>query len=142
MKLFLLLSLSLSFLFCDAQLVASIDNTLQKVINESKSKEIQDIKITYDPFNTNRAQPNTKQAQKSTMKQYVTRLKHRSELALSMIFNKNAFINGKWYKENDKLADYKVIKINQDIVVLKKNSKYTTLKLPVSEMVLVTKEEI
>lgn len=138
MKLFLSLFLSLSFAFCDAQLIANIDHALQKVINESDKKEIKEIKVSYDPFNTNKV----KQIQESKFEQERVPQKNRSELALSMIFNKNAFINGKWYKENDKLADYRIIKINQDIVILKKNSKYSTLKLPLSDMVLVTKEEI
>jgi len=59
-----------------------------------------------------------------------------------MIFNKNAFINGKWYKENEKIADYRITRINQDIVVLKKKNKYTTLKLQQSDKILITTEEI
>ena len=142
MRAILLLSLTLSFLLSDAKLIASIDNTLQKVIFESRSKEVSDIKISYDPFNINKPKPMSRQTEESTTFQQTEPSKYLSKPILSMIFNKNAFINGKWYKENEKLADYKIIKINQDIVVLKKNNKYTTLKLPLSDTILVTKEEI
>ncbi len=142
MRAILLLSLTLSFLLSNDKLIASIDKTLQKVIHESNSREVSDIKISYDPFNTNKPKAVDTQTKESTNFQKAQPQKHPSKLALSMIFNKNAFINGKWYKENEKLADYRIIKINQDIVVLKKNSKYTTLKLPLSKTVLVTYEEI
>ncbi len=142
MKALLLLSVSVSFLISDAQLVASIDKTLQKVIFESNSKEISDIKISYDPFNTKQSKANAPLSKKATNTKQSKAPKHSLSPVLSMIFNKNAFINGSWYKENEKLADYRIIKINQDIVVLKKNNKYTTLKLPQSNLVLVTKEEI
>lgn len=142
MRAILLLSLTLSFLLSNDKLIASIDQTLQKVIYESSSKEVSNIKISYDPFNTNKPKAVDTQTKKSTNFQKPQPQKHPSKLALSMIFNKNAFINGKWYKENEKLADYRVIRINQDIVVLKKNNKYTTLKLPQSNTILFTKEEI
>jgi hypothetical protein len=142
MRIIILLSVTLSFLISDAKLIASIDKTLQKVIHESKIKEVTDIKISYDPFNTNKPKSINTQTKKSTKFQQTKMRKHPSKLALSMIFNKSALINGIWYKENEKLADYRIIKINQNIVVLRKNNKYTTLKLPQSNMILVTKEEI
>ena len=142
MKIIILLSATLSFLMSDAKLIASIDKTLQQVIHESKIKEVSDIKISYDPFNTNKQKLTETQTKKSTKFQQTKMKKQSSKLALSMIFNKSALINGIWYKENEKLADYRIIKINQDIVVLRKNNKYTTLKLPQSNTILVTYEEI
>lgn len=142
MRAILLLSLALSFLLSNDKLIASIDKTLQKVIHESRSKEVSDIKISYDPFNTNKPKPINTQIEKSTNSEQLKMQKQPLKPALSMIFNKKAFINGTWYKENEKLADYRVIRINQDIVVLKKNNKYTTLKLPLSDKILITTEEI
>lgn len=141
MRLFILLSFMIGFLMSDSQLISNIDKTLQKVINESKTKTLSDIKIDYDPFNTNKPKPGIKQVQKDEPSKPQPQIDSNQPL-LSMIFNKKAFINGKWYKENEKFADYVITKINQDIVVLKKKNRYTTLKLPMSNTILITKEGI
>ena len=141
MKTILTLFLTLSFLNSDTKLVSSINETLQKVIYQS-AKEVGDIQVSYDPFNNNKPKAIEKQTKKVTTFQQTQPQKQPKSLALSMIFNKNAFINGKWYKENEKIADYKITKINQDIVVLKKKNKYTTLKLQQSDKILITTEEI
>jgi hypothetical protein len=141
MRAILLLIFILSFLNSDEKLVSSINATLQKVMKES-TKEVRDIKVSYDPFNTNKTKFVKKATKKSNSLKKVISKKQPSKLALSMIFNKKAFINGTWYKENEKLADYRITRINKDIVVLKKNNKYTTLKLPLSDSILITKEEI
>lgn len=143
MKPILALLLSLSFLISDTNLIASIDKTLQKVIQESRNKKLSDIQISYDPFNNNnKSKFITSPTKKSTNYKQPRSQKQFPSPVLSMIFNKNAFINGKWYKENEKFVDYRVIKINQDIVILKKNNKYTTLRIPLSDNILVTTEEI
>lgn len=46
---------------------------------------------------------------------------------LSTIINSSAMINGNWYKKNDKINDYLVIKITKDSVKLKKGNKKLTL---------------
>jgi len=141
MRTIFILCLTLSFLNSDDKLASNISDTLKKIIQES-TKEIDNIKISYDPFNSNQPKVTEKQTKKPTTSQEIKQIKNPSILSLSMIFNKNAFINGKWYKENEKLADYKITKINQDIVVLKKKNKYTTLRLPSSDTILITKKEI
>ena len=141
MRIVLTLFLTLSFLNSDTKLVSSINETLQKVIYQS-AKEVGDIRVSYDPFNNNKPKAIEKQTKKVTTFQQAQPQKQTTSLALSMIFNKNAFINGKWYKENEKIADYRITRINQDIVVLKKKNKYTTLKLQQSDKILITTEEI
>ncbi len=139
MKIFIFLTLFITVLISDAKLVSNIDKTLQKVMNESRAKTVESIKVDYDPFN-----PISKK-QEIVKKSKPVKKKHKSQAKkplLSMIFNKKAFINGKWYKQNDKYADYVITKIDKDIVVLKKKDRYTTLKLPTSNQILITKKEI
>ncbi len=131
MKTILLLTSVISLLICDDKLVSSIEKTLQEVINQSKNKKISDIKIDYDPFSTTKVIKVKNSEKKNKIIKDIPK-----KPILSMIFNKNAFINGKWYKVNDKFADYVIKKIYQDIVVLKKNNRYMRLKLPQSKMVL------
>ena len=131
MKTILLLTSVISLLICDDKLVSSIEKTLQEVINQSKNKKISDIKIDYNPFSATKAIKVKNGEKKNKIIKDIPK-----KPILSMIFNKNAFINGKWYKVNDKFADYVIKKIYQDIVVLKKNNRYMRLKLPQSKMVL------
>ena len=46
-----------------------------------------------------------------------------SSLHLSMIMNKSARINNKWYKENEKIKGYKILKIELSSVTLSKHKK-------------------
>ncbi|MCF6339663.1 MAG: hypothetical protein L3J10_02770 [Sulfurimonas sp.] len=46
---------------------------------------------------------------------------------LSTIINSSAMINGNWYKKDDKINDYLVIKITKNSVKLKKGNKKLTL---------------
>ena len=141
MRWFLVILLTLSYLKADNDIIASINKTLQKVITESKNKTVTDVEISYDPFHAKIEKPVVHKKNKTSVSKTQPQ-KQSLKLTLSMIFNKKAFINGQWYKVNDKFADYRVTKINQDIVVLRKKNKYTTLKLSVSDSILVTKEEI
>jgi len=143
MKTILLFTLTITYLFADTDaLIANIDKTLQKVIIKTQNKSIKNIKVSYDPFNINKTKTTQIKATKQKNKSNPTSKKLHSKPIVSMIFNKKAFINGRWYKENSKFADYVVTKINQNIVVLRKNNKYITLKLPSADKILITKEEI
>ncbi len=142
MKIFILFSLTLSFLFCDAKLIANIDKTFQEVINQSRAKKVNDIKVDYDPFNIKTSKPTTKNVAKLNNQKQSKPKNSSKKPVLSMILNKKAFINGKWYKEGGKFADYAIREINQDIVILEKNSKYSTLKLPLTDTVLIIHQEI
>lgn len=69
-------------------------------------------------------------AEDGTVKKVIVTLK---PLKLSAIMNQNALINQKWYKLNDKIRDYKLIKIEKNHIILKdrynKNKKmYITTK--------------
>ncbi len=141
MKIFILFSLTLSYLFCDAKLIANIDKTFQEVINQSRAKKVDDIKVDYDPFSVKVSKPTTKNAKINDKTETEPKNSSKKPI-LSMVLNKKAFIDGKWYKEGEKFADYLIREINQDIVILEKNSRYTTLKLPLSDTILITHQEI
>ncbi len=95
------------------------------------------LEIKYDPFH-----PSVPSRHKTTPK-VSKKIKHvqHSNLELSMIFNKKAFINGKWVKENQKIADYVVTKIDEDTVFLKKGRKIIKLSITKKDSILVAKEE-
>lgn len=136
----LYLSILFSTLNANDDLVSSIDQTLQKVINISNNKAHKAVKVDYDPF---------KEAVVTTPKIEETVEESTPEIAtptvkkleLSMIFNQKALIDGVWYKENEKISDYRIKKIDKDIVTLSKNNKNTILRLPSSKQVLVVSEE-
>ncbi len=97
------------------------------------------LKIPYDPFF-----PHTKaqkRSQKKTRPPARRNRKHATPLAVTMILNKKAFINGKWVKENQKIADYVVTKIDKNTVFLKKRGKIIILRLSSGNSILITKEE-
>ncbi len=48
-------------------------------------------------------------------------------LTLSAIINSSALINGDWYKQGEKISNYKILKITKTSVTLRKNKKTTVL---------------
>ena len=62
---------------------------------------------------------------KSTSKKQIQR--HSSRLSLEAILNKSALINGKWYKEGEKVDGYKLEKVNYKSVLLTRNKKQVLL---------------
>jgi len=51
------------------------------------------------------------------------------KLTLNAIFNNSAKINGKWVKKGDVIYNYKIIKIEYNKVILKKDNKYFVLTM-------------
>ena len=63
-------------------------------------------------------------------KRVVYTAKKRVKLAplkLESVINKNIKINGKWYKEGDRVRQYVILKVSSDYILLK--SKKKQLKL-------------
>jgi len=85
------------------------------------------LPIKYDPF----------QKAKKLMKDKSKVVKNmkRFDLKLYAIYNNRAYINGKFYKIGDKVAGFKVIKISNKYVVLKKNRKKVVLPLVKSNII-------
>jgi len=95
--------------------------------------------ITYDPFHPGQKMSTPRHSKKHTVHTY--HRKHVFKPDVTMILNKKAFINGKWYKEKSKFADYVIYKISEDTVFFRKRNKVVTAKLSSSVSILTTKEE-
>ncbi len=95
------------------------------------------LDIPYDPFHPHAPR---KHAASHAARHKITPKRHPKPV-LSMILNKKAFINGKWVKENQKIADYIVSKISEDTVFLKRGRKIIALHLSKQDGILTTKEE-
>ncbi len=87
-------------------------------------------KIDYDPFYST-PKKKVKPVENKTITKKTSKAAPKSKLGLelSMILNKNALISGKWYKENSKVADYVLTKVNSNSVILRKKHKSIKLKL-------------
>ncbi|GAB6045832.1 hypothetical protein JCM11957_14300 [Caminibacter profundus] len=59
-------------------------------------------------------------------------------IKIKAIFNKKVYINNSWYKIGDTVNGYKIIKIIDNKIVLKKNNKLLILS-PKSQLIKVTK---
>jgi hypothetical protein len=56
-----------------------------------------------------------------------TRELHLKPLTLESIINKSAYINGKWYRENDQVRGKKITLISKNYVILQYKKKQTRL---------------
>ncbi len=126
------------FLMANTQIVKEIDTALNRLQLESAKKISEKVHIKYDPFHTPTPRTVVKKADK---KGHITPKSRARRPVLTMILNKSAFIDGRWIKEKERIADYRVMRINKDSVVLKRKNKIITLKLPIDRQLLVTKEE-
>jgi len=88
------------------------------------NKEISKVK---DPFiflvKKEESVDGKKVPKKKTYHTRYVKKNHSKRLFLNAILNKSAMINSRWYKEGDKVYSYKLAKVNQTSVVLKKNNK-------------------
>ncbi|OQX74785.1 MAG: hypothetical protein B6D59_01160 [Campylobacteraceae bacterium 4484_4] len=125
-------------LMANTQIVKEIDAALNQLQIESAKKVSKNLRVKYDPFFISPVHKQTKMAVKRYHEVRKT-ISHRP--VLTMILNRSAFIDGRWVKEKERIADYRVMKINKDSVVLKRKNKMITLKLPIDRHLLVTKEE-
>ena len=63
------------------------------------------------------------------------------KLKVYAIYNNRAYINGKFYKIGDKIAGYKIYKIYDSYVVLKRKSKLKILHLVKNRILKMRKEK-
>lgn len=136
-KLLLLVTLTIMIANADPIMIEKINHTLEQIKYEANQKPRVNLDIKYDPFYHDTKIITTK-AKKSIISKPV-KIEKKS-LVLSMILNKKAFINGVWYNENQKVAQYMLDKVNQDSVVLKIKNKTIVLKLKTNDNLFVKKE--
>jgi len=129
--------LSIMIVQADSIMIEKINHTLEQIKYEASQKPTINLDIKYDPFYHDK-KVLTPQATKTIASK--PKKASKKSLVLSMILNKKAFINGVWYKENQKVARYMLAKVNQDSVVLRRKNKNIVLKLKTSENLLVKKE--
>jgi hypothetical protein len=137
MKYLLFFILSPLLLFAEANMVEQINKTLNQIAYEAEHSPKIKLDIQYDPFYHDK-RLKKRISQIKTKK--ILQKKKKKGLVLSMILNKKAFINGIWYREKAKVAQYMLDKVNQDSVVLKRKNKIIVLKLQTSDNLLVKKE--
>ncbi len=136
-KLLLTLSLSIMIVKADSTMIDNINHTLEQIKYEASQKPTINLDIEYDPFYHDK-KVLTPRATKTIASKPKT--VNKKSLVLSMILNKKAFINGVWYRENQKVAQYVLNKVNQDSVVLKRKKKTIVLKLKTTNYLSINKE--
>ncbi len=123
------------FLFLSVNIFAlSIEHIMLKIdmLNKQKAKVFKEISLKYDPFKNG----------SKIIKTKITKQKNREfkkqkfSLVLLAVLNDKAFINSKWYKLNDKMGKYKIIKISKDLVIIKNSKKKIILKINKSKEIL------
>jgi hypothetical protein len=132
----LLLTLLPCYLLSDTSATEQIAHKLA-LLEAQIHHPLRQLQIPYDPFHPGQHV----QKRKNTKSSYQHRPKQHAKPVLSMIFDKKAFINGKWVKENQKIADYVVTKISEDTVFLRKGRKIIKLSLSENDGILIAKEE-
>jgi len=112
----ILIFLMAVFLFGD------VSDTILKIKYIENNKK-QFLKIDYNIFMTNEENPISSPIIFEKPKKYETDLK------LYAIFNNKVNINSRWYNKGDFVNGYKIVKILDDKVLLKKNSRIKILKI-------------
>ena len=136
MKKMIILALLETILLADSTRVQRINKTLIALQSQLQHQSDQTIKVTYDPFH-----PQHKVVSKKVKKAIRHHhKKNHTKPYVSMILNNKAFINGKWYSKNQKVARYVLTRIDEDSITLTRNGKHLTLFVNQPKHILVTKE--
>ena len=103
---------------------AEITNMVDKIKQQRTGIELEHLANTPNPFNINKIEEKVAEAP-------VEEVAFREvAYSLTAIFNRAAFINGKWYKSGEKVDNYTVSRIGKESVVLVDGSKRKILRLP------------
>ena len=136
MKHLLLIMIGALSMQANTIMIDNIKDTLEALEYEASHTSHTAPRIKYDPFYHDTPK---KVAKALTPKSSPIKIRKKG-LVLSMVLNKRAFINGKWYKKNDKVAQYVLNQVNQDSVVLKRKHKDIVLRLATNDNLLVKTE--
>ena len=124
-KIYILLALSTTSLFAGSLSSAEIVKMVAEIKKERKGVSLATLEGTGKPFIIK--VPKKKEEEKVKVNGVVTKVE--AVYILKAILNKAAFIDGKWYKEGDKLGSYKVGYVSSDSVVLKSSNGNKKLSL-------------
>ena len=135
MKKFLILTLLLFTTQLLANELAWVDEQIEAIKPPRTGIATRDISKLKDPFiflspgkkkkKGRSSYRSYKKYSKSPAKKQVQ--KYSSKLSLEAILNKSALINGKWYKEGEKVYGYKLEKVNLQSIVLTRGKKQILL---------------
>jgi hypothetical protein len=128
MKKIIILCFGLLFVFADE--TNQITNLIKQI--NKKQFEYKEITTIYDPFVSVKKINGKLHLPKATSKQI------KKVYRLEVIFQNKAKINGKWYKNNDKIGKYKII-IQKNQVYLKSKNKQFLLASKTTNIIKVGK---
>ena len=131
MRLYLVLFLLLSTAFCN-----ELSDKLDSLIKNKTEKKV--VVLKYNPF----YKPVIKEEEIGNKKKALhVRTKKSDDFNLVAIINKKAFINGKWYKEGERIGKFKIKLIKKDSVVLFGNRKKLLLDFISDKKILKIREK-
>ncbi len=127
------------YLLCIDIFAVSVQNIEAKIglLRMNNKDNFRDLKIKYDPF-LYVVHTNNKILYKKINQVRKTK---KTFLQLYAIFDNQAFINGKWYHQGEKIDKYIVYKIYNKEVFLKNSNKIIALRLKATKNILNIKEK-
>ena len=126
LKISILVALSATSLFSGSLSSAEIVKMVTEIKKERKGISLATLESTGKPF---LIRVPKKKESPAKVKKVAQVLRVEEVHTLKAILNKAAFIDGKWYKQGDKLGSYKVGHVSSNSVVLKSSSGNKTLSL-------------
>jgi len=104
-----------------------VDEQIEAIKPSRSGITSREVSVLKDPFIFLNKTSKTKTSKTKYISSYKhVKSKHRFKTSLfhlSMIMNKAARINNKWYKENETIKGYKILKVESSSVTLRKNKK-------------------
>jgi hypothetical protein len=128
MRYFLVFLVLLSLSYAD-----NLSARLENLIKTRQDRPV--VFLNYNPFQIVKTE-------KKTTDRYTpsTRQKKAEPLDFVTVINHQAFVNGRWLKVGEKIAGYKLEKIDSDTIIVSKNGVKTTLGLGVKQNILKVRE--
>ena len=109
---------------------AEITNMVEKIKQERTGIKLEYLASTPNPFNINKRDEKVDETpvEEVVFKEVVYNL--------TAIFNRAAFINGKWYKSGEQVDNYTVSKVGKESVILVDGGNKKTLRLPKKKSII------
>ena len=118
----LIVSVVWANVFADSEM-EKIDSIIEKIKKERNGLESKELRKTKDPFYYD----------KEYAKERIKKLKKKRRgpyFRLYAILNDKAKINRRWYRLGEKISGYKLIRISQTRVKLRRGNRTVTLFIP------------
>ena len=109
---------------------AEITNMVEKIKHQRAGIELESLEGMPNPFSINKREEKVTEA---SIEEVAFR---EAVYSLTAIFNRAAFINGKWYKSGEQMDNYTIIKVGKESVILVDGSNKKTLRLPKKKSII------